>query len=76
VDDRRVISGVLHVLKFGCRWRAVPPEYGSATSASKHYNRWSRRGLRQHLFKQVAASSRVPQELVIDASYVKAHSAD
>ncbi len=25
VDDRRVISGILHVLKVGCRWRDVPP---------------------------------------------------
>ena len=24
VDDRRVISGILHVLKIGCRWRDVP----------------------------------------------------
>jgi transposase len=30
VDDRRVISGILHVLKVGCRWRDVPPEYGPA----------------------------------------------
>jgi transposase len=28
VDDRRVISGVLHILKTGCRWRDVPLEYG------------------------------------------------
>lgn len=26
VDDRRVISGILHGLKTGCRWRDVPPE--------------------------------------------------
>ena len=26
VDDRRVISGILHVLKVGCRWRDVPAE--------------------------------------------------
>src|SRR5215216_3864506 len=32
VDDRRVISGILHVLKVGCRWRDVPPEYGPATT--------------------------------------------
>jgi transposase len=24
VDDRTVISGILHVLKTGCRWRDVP----------------------------------------------------
>lgn len=30
VDDRRVISSILHVLKNGCRWRDVPPEYRPA----------------------------------------------
>ena len=30
VDDRRVLSGILHVLKSGCRWVDCPPEYGSA----------------------------------------------
>ena len=73
VDDRRVISGILHVLKVGCRWRDVPPEYGPATTIYNRYNRWSRRGLWQRLFEQVAASGRVPRELMIDTSHVKAH---
>jgi transposase len=41
VDDRRVISGILHVLKTGCRWRHVLPEYGPATTVYNRYNRWS-----------------------------------
>jgi transposase len=28
VDGRRVIGGILHVLKAGCRCRDVPPEHG------------------------------------------------
>ena len=28
VDDRRVISGIIHVLKSGGRWVDAPPEYG------------------------------------------------
>ena len=39
VDDRRVISGILHVLKVGCRWRDVPAEYGPATTIYNRYNR-------------------------------------
>ncbi len=70
VDDRRVISGILHVLKVGCRWRDVVPDYGPATTI---YNRWSRRGLWQRLFEQIAASGEVPRELAIDSSHVKAH---
>ena len=29
VDDRRVISGILHVLRSGCRWCDCPQAYGS-----------------------------------------------
>ena len=32
MDDRRVISGILHVLKVGCCWRDCPREYEPATT--------------------------------------------
>ena len=32
VDDRRVISGIVHVLKSGCRWCDCPPDYGPPTT--------------------------------------------
>ena len=32
VDDRIVISGILHVLKTGCRWRDVPSAFGPLTT--------------------------------------------
>ena len=25
IDDRRVLSGIIHVLQSGCRWRDSPP---------------------------------------------------
>ena len=28
VDDRRMISGIIHVLKSGGRWIDAPPDYG------------------------------------------------
>ena len=40
VDDRTVISGILHVLKTGCRWRDVPAAYGPPTTIYNRYNRW------------------------------------
>ncbi|SDA27110.1 Putative transposase of IS4/5 family [Methylobacterium sp. UNC378MF] len=40
VDDRRVISGILHVLKVGCRWQDKPSAYGPHTTIYNRYNRW------------------------------------
>jgi len=47
VDDRRVISGILHVLKTGCRWRDCPAKYGPHTTIYNRYNRWSKRRIWQ-----------------------------
>jgi transposase len=73
VDDRRVISGILHVLKVGCRWRDVPPEYGPAKTVYNRYHRWSQRRIWQRMFEKMAASGPVPDELSIDSTHVKAH---
>jgi len=73
VDDRRVISGILHVLKTGCRWRDVPAEYGPPTTIYNRYHRWSQRRVWQRIFARVAAEGPVPEELSIDSSHVKAH---
>ena len=54
VDDRRVISGILHVLKVGCRWCDCPSEYGPSTTVYNRFNRWSRRGFSYATFEQIA----------------------
>jgi transposase len=56
VDDRTVISGILHVLKTGCRWRDVPPAYGPPTTIYNRYNRWSQRRVWQRIFEKMAAA--------------------
>ncbi|ADM10848.1 putative transposase [Parvularcula bermudensis HTCC2503] len=73
VDDRRVISGILRVLKTGCRWKDCPSEYGPSTTIYNRYNRWSGRGIWQRIFAKMAARGPVPEELSIDSSHVKAH---
>jgi transposase len=73
VDDRRVISGILHVLKVGCRWRDVPHEYGPAKTIYNRYHRWSQRRIWQRIFERMAATGPVPTELSIDSTHVKAH---
>ena len=53
-DDRRVISGIVHVLKSGCRWCDCPPEYGPATTIYNRFVRWAQRGIWENLCWQRA----------------------
>ena len=73
VDDRRVISGILHVLKSGCRWCDCPPEYGPPTTIYNRFVRWAERGVWERLFRELAARGRSSETQMIDATYVKAH---
>src|ERR1700739_2873413 len=54
-DDRRVISGILHVLKSGCRWCDCPPEYGPHTTIYNRFVRWAQRGVWERLFNDLAS---------------------
>jgi transposase len=49
-DDRRIISGIVHVLRSGCRWQDCPAVYGPSTTVYNRFNRWSRRGRWQGIF--------------------------
>lgn len=73
VDDRRVISGIVHRLREGCRWRALPEVYGPYTTVFNRYNRWSKRGLWQAIFAALVESGDPPDTAMIDSSSVKAH---
>ncbi len=44
VDDRRVISGIVHLAKVGCRWCDCPANYGSSTTIYNRFSRWLRCG--------------------------------
>ncbi|MEM9221458.1 MAG: IS5 family transposase [Pseudomonadota bacterium] len=73
VDDRRVLSGIFHVLKTGCRWCDCPAEYGPHTTVYNRFNRWSRRRFWTGLLEAFAAAGRLTQSASIDTSFVKAH---
>jgi transposase len=73
VDDRRVISGIMHVLKTGCRWCDLPPEYGPHTTVYNRFVRWARRGVWEDLFHALAARGRCGHTQMIDSTHVKAH---
>jgi transposase len=75
VDDRRVISGIIHVLRAGCRWIDCPKDYGPHTTIYNRFNRWSRRRFWSDLLEAFANAGAVTKSASIDSTYIKAQRA-
>lgn len=73
VDDRRVISGIIHVLKSGGRWIDAPDAYGPKKTLYNRFVRWAAKGVWVGIFDALAAADGPPAEVLIDSSAVKAH---
>ena len=73
VDDRRVISGIVHVLKSGGRWIDAPDAYGPRKTLYNRFVRWSAKDVWTQLFQTLSAAGGPPAEVLLDSSAVKAH---
>jgi transposase len=70
-DDRRIISGIFHVLKSGCRWRDCPAEYGPHTTVYNRFNRWSRKRFWTGMLEALAKAGAATNSVAIDSTYIK-----
>jgi transposase len=73
VDDRRVISGIIHVIRNGLRWRDAPEIYGPHKTLYNRFVRWSRMGVFDRILSGLAACAGEPDVVMIDATHLKAH---
>lgn len=69
VDDRRVISGIIHILTSGCDY---PAEHGPPTAVYNRFHRWSRRRFRNSLLEALAGAGAVTKSAAMASTYVKA----
>lgn len=73
VDDRRIVSGIIFVIRNGLRWRDAPAAYGPHKTIYNRFIRWSRLGVFNRIFAELAAKAGKPDQLMIDATHLKAH---
>jgi len=73
VDDQRVVSGIIHVIRNGLRWCDAPAEYGPHKTLYNRFVRWSRMGVFSRIFAGLAGCKGQPDRLMIDATHLKAH---
>lgn len=72
VDDRRVLSGIVHALKSGGRWADCADVYGPKKTLYNRFVRWAERGVWEGIFSALANTDEADR-LFIDSSCIKAH---
>lgn len=73
VDDRRVVSGIVYVIKHGLQWKDAPREYGPPKTLYNRFIRWSRLGVFDRIFAALAGEGPKPERIMIDSTHLKAH---
>ena len=44
MSARQVFAAIVYVLRTGCQWKALPREFGSASSVHKYFQLWQKAG--------------------------------
>ena len=53
VSFRKVLDGVLFVLRTGCQWKMLPKEYGSGSTCRRRFQQWSSSNIFQKLWARL-----------------------
>ncbi len=73
VDDQRVISGIVYVIRHGLQWKDAPHGYGPHKTLYNRFVRWSRLGVFDRIFTALSAQAGAPERLMLDSTHLKAH---
>ena len=73
MDDRRVLSGIVCVIRNGLQWKDAPKAYGPHKTLYNRFTRWSRSGVFDRIFVALTEQAGRSKRLMIDATHLKAH---
>lgn len=73
VDDRRVLSGIIHALRCRGLWADCADVYGPKKTLYNRFVRWAGRGVREGIFSALAGADDARDRLFINSSCIKVH---
>jgi transposase len=77
-DHRRILNGMLWILRTGAPWRDVPERYGPWRTVASRFYRWQKAGIFQRIFaalqQQAEAVGQLEWEIHdVDSTIIRAH---
>ena len=78
LDHRRIINGILWILRTGAPWDDLPRRYGKRGTVSSRYYRWRKRGIWDRIFADLQAQADADGDLdwtshFVDSTVIRAH---
>lgn len=71
-DERKILNGVLWVMRSGAAWRDMPERYGSWNTAYNRFVQWQESGLITQILADLGEEADL-QDVSLDSTSVKAH---
>jgi transposase len=71
-DTRRILNGVIWVLRTGAPWRDLPDEFGPWQTVYKRFNAWAKTGVWATILKELSHDADF-ESIILDGSYVRTH---
>src|SRR5437867_11668809 len=77
-DHRRILNGILWLLRTGAPWRDLPERYGPGRTVASRFDRWRRAGIWERIFAGAQAPAdregKIDGEVHdVDGTIVRAH---
>lgn len=73
VDDRRVVSGIVYMIRNGLQRKDSSKAYGPHETLYNRFMCWSRPGVFDKIFVALSQDDLRPERIMIDATHLKAH---
>ena len=76
LDNFEVVNAILHVAANGCKWRALPDDYGPWHTVYTRMSRWAKAGVLDAVFEQLQRQRLMHvriEAVSLDSTIVKVH---
>lgn len=50
IPFRKVLDGIIYILRTGCQWKMLPKEYGSGSTCHRRFQQWTESKVFQRLW--------------------------
>jgi len=76
IENITLINAILYAVENGCKWRALPKQFGKWNSVYQRCRRWAKSGVLQRLFLGLQQEQIISVDieiLAIDSTSIKVH---